>query len=173
MTTVAPAAPATPIAAPLRTVAPAAPQAPVAPAAPQIQAAPPAADAASTPAPPVPETGDLAALIAASPDPAAELIHLVHAVAARSANAAIQGRILHAVKYEAGKTLEAVRTSLLASVIDSDNPNGKPGVYQGFTVTVSAGSRKLSYEALKEEHPDVYDELVTVGAPSLNVKYTG
>lgn len=123
--------------------------------------------------PPIPSTADLAAAIAASPDPAAELVLLVHAVAAQSATAAVQGAILHTIKSEADKTLKSVRMALLDSIRDAANPHGRPGVYAGFTVTLSSPPQRISYSALKSEHPDVYDEMVTVGEPSLRVEYTG
>ncbi|KMV19717.1 hypothetical protein ACT17_06500 [Mycolicibacterium conceptionense] len=110
-------------------------------------------------------------MIAASPDPAAELTHLVLAVASRAQNAAAQGRILHTVKGETDKVLKAVRATLLAHTADPTHPNGQAGAYDGFIVTQKAGKQQLSYKDLRENYPEVYDELVTVGNPYFEIKY--
>lgn len=173
--TIAPPAPTAP---PLRTVAPTAPMpaggvaAPVT-AAPSVAAAPAPMAAAPTTPPAAAGSGvDLIDAIAASDDPAAELTRIVLAVSGRTTSAAAQGRVLHAVKTSCEQMLKSVRAALLSSVVDAAHPNGRPGAYPGFTVTAKSGSRSLSYSDLKELHPDVYDELVTVGDPTLSVTYT-
>ena len=144
------AAAAAPTTAPLHNVAPTAP-APTAPTAPASAA--------------VFDTSDVAASIAAFADPAALLSHLVLAVASRSATAAGQGQVLSAVKTTCEAMLKAVREALLASVGET------PGTYDGFTVSATAGNRSLDYDRLEAEYPDVYGELVKIGAPKLIVKY--
>ncbi|CPW92175.1 hypothetical protein [Mycobacteroides abscessus] len=111
-------------------------------------------------------TPEIVAFIEASADPAAELAHLVLQVSMRAASAARQGQILSSVKSKCERTLKAVRTTLLTAVTNS------PGVYDGFTVTSKSGARSLNYDHLHERYPDVYAELVTVGAASLSVSYT-
>lgn len=171
MTTASPpmpaVAPASPVVAPAgAALAPATP-----PAAGQTAAAAPVAQAAPTAA--VADIHAVAAAIAAAPDPAAELSHLVLAVAAASTSAARQGSVLSTVGDTCRTMLRTVRTALLASVIDAAHPAGRPGIYPGFTVTEKAGARSISYTDLERSHPDVYAELVRIGAPSLVVSYTG
>lgn len=160
-------APASPVVAPAFAVlAPA-----TAPATGQTTATAPVAQAAPTA--PVADIHAMATAIAAAPDPAAELSALVLAVAAASASAASQGSVLSTVGDTCRRMLSTVRTALLASVIDAAYPSGRPGVYPGFTVTEKAGARSISYTDLKKLHPDVYAEMVRIGAPSLVVSYTG
>ncbi|MEN4465432.1 hypothetical protein ABFV47_14365 [Mycolicibacterium fortuitum] len=104
--------------------------------------------------------------VASSADPVAILTQLVLATAARSRSAAEQGRTLSNVNTAISKTLDAVRTALLDSV------GGVAGVYAGFTVTTTAGGRQMNYKRLEEEHPDIYDELVTTKSPGRTLKYT-
>lgn len=139
---------------------PLAPAAPITPTAPVVDR-------------PILDTASLAELFATAADPAAELAALVVAVAAKSPTAARQGLVLHTVESACKQVLKNVRTALLAAVIDAANPAGRPGVYDGFTITEKAGSRSLSYSDLETSYPDVYAELVTVGNPSLVVSYTG
>lgn len=146
MTAPAPTAPTTP---PMRTLAPAAP----------------VAHAAPAPAP-VLDPNSLAAAISASSDPVALLSHVVLSVAAREASAAEQGQVLSAIQSTCAAMLKSVREVLLTAVAET------PGDYTGFTVSVRAGSRSLDYNRLETVYPDVYADLVRVGAPSLTVKYT-
>ena len=121
----------------------------------------------------VPDTAALADAFAASADPGGELAALVTAVAARSRTAAQQGLTLSAVETACKQTLKQIRAALLAAVADTAHPGGRPGVYDGFTVTTKSGSRSLSYSDLEENYPDVYAEMVSVGKPSLVLTYTG
>lgn len=141
------------------------PMAPPAPAMPGLNPAPSAA-VAQTPAPVV-DLDSLAVRITASADPAALLAQLVQAVAATAPSAARQGLMLSTVKGTCDSTLKLVRNALLDAVGE------QPGNYDGFTITSRAGSRTISYDKLQTRYPDVYSELVTVGDPSLTVKYTG
>ncbi len=143
-------APTAPTAPPLHSVAPTAMGVPL----PAAQAATPLSVA------------DMAASIEASADPAAELAHLVVLVSSRSATAARQGQLLSTVRAKCEQTLKSVRIALLAAVID------RPGAYDGFTIIQKSGSRSINYSQLQELYPDVYDELVRVGEPSLAVNYT-
>lgn len=171
MTTASPpllaVAPASPVVAPPGAApAPAAP-----PAAGQTPRSAPVAHATATA--PVLDIYATAAAIAASADPAAELSHLVLAVAAAAPSAARQGMTLSTVGEACRQMLRNVRAALLASVVDADHPAGRPGVYSGFVVTEKAGARSINYGDLERTHPDVYAEMVRIGAPSLVVSYTG
>lgn len=146
----APTAPTTP---PMRTLAPAAP----------VTSTAPVAHAA--PAPAI-DPNSLAASISASSDPVALLSHVVLSVAAREASAAEQGQVLSAIQAACAAMLKSVREALLTAVAET------PGEYAGFTVVSRAGSRTLDYNRLETEYPDVYSEMVRIGAPSLSVKYT-
>ncbi|AMU28900.1 MULTISPECIES: hypothetical protein [Mycobacteroides] len=106
------------------------------------------------------------AFIEASADPAAELAHLVLQVSMRAATATRQGQILSSVNSRCAKALKAVRVALLTAVANT------PGVYDGFTVTQKAGARSVKYDLFEERYPDVYAELVSVAAPTLNLSYT-
>lgn len=144
---------------------------PLVPTAPPLHAvAPAAALAPQAPRPadhaPTLSVAEIVAFIEASADPAAELAHLVLQVSTRAATAARQGQILSAVRGKCEKTLKAVRVALLAAVTDT------PGAYDGFTVTQKAGSRSLNYDQLEQRYPDVYADLVSVGASTLSVSYT-
>ncbi|BBX82245.1 hypothetical protein [Mycolicibacterium aubagnense] len=144
------AAIATPSAAPMHTIAP----------------LPTVAPAPAPVTPVVISPADIVSSICATADPAAVLSHVVLAVAGNASTAARQGQLLAAVKGSCESMLKAVREALLSSVSDA------PGAYDGFTVTASAGSRSLDYGRLEAAYPDVYDELVKVGAAKLNVKFT-
>lgn len=133
-----------------------------APTAPPLATVAPAT--AAQPAP-VLNPNDIAAAIAASSDPIALLNHVVLAVAARAETAAEQGSRLNAVQTTCAAMLRRVRETLLASVGET------PGDYRGFHITVRAGARAVDYDRLRDEHPDVYDEVVRVGSPTLVVKY--
>lgn len=109
---------------------------------------------------------EIVAFIEASADPAAELAHLVLQVSTRAATAARQGQILSTVRGKCEKTLKAVRIALFAAVADT------PGVYDGFTITQKAGSRSLNYDQFEQRYPDVYADLVSVGASTLSISYT-
>ncbi|MFA5709938.1 hypothetical protein [Mycolicibacterium sp.] len=139
------------------------------PTAPPLLAVAPTTAASDRPvaAPAVLDLTQMADALAATPDPAAVLSQLVLAVASRSATAAQQGRVLSVVHNACASMIKSVREALLSAV------NKTEGTYAGFTVSTRAGSRSLDYARLETEYPDVYDELVTVGAPSLTVKYTG
>lgn len=140
-----------------------------APSAPPLRGTSPAVAPAPAPASApaaVLDPDDIAAAIAASADPAALLTHVVMAVAARSATAPAQGALLTKVQSGCADLLKRVRAALLAAV------DSAPGSYEGFEVTARAGSRSVDYTRLAE-HPDVYAEVVRVGAPSLVVRYTG
>ncbi|CPR74280.1 hypothetical protein [Mycobacteroides abscessus] len=111
-------------------------------------------------------TDEIVAFIEASADPAAELAHLVLQVSMRAATATRQGQILSSVNSRCAKALKAVRVALLTAVANT------PGVYDGFTVTQKAGARSVKYDLFEERYPDVYAELVSVAAPTLNLSYT-
>ncbi|MDM2402182.1 hypothetical protein [Mycobacteroides abscessus] len=144
--------PLVPTAPPLHGVAPAGLLAPQAP-------APTGATSALS-------TDEIVAFIEASADPAAELAHLVLQVSMRAATATRQGQILSSVNSRCAKALKAVRVALLTAVANT------PGVYDGFTVTQKAGARSVKYDLFEERYPDVYAELVSVAAPTLNLSYT-
>lgn len=144
--------PLVPTAPPLHRVAPAGLLAPQAP-------APTGATSALS-------TDEIVAFIEASADPAAELAHLVLQVSMRAATATRQGQILSSVNSRCAKALKAVRVALLTAVANT------PGVYDGFTVTQKAGARSVKYDLFEERYPDVYAELVSVAAPTLNLSYT-
>lgn len=154
---------------PMRTVAPTYPTTVTQPATPS--ASPLISGGPVAPAPAA-VAADPLALVLNAPDPTAELSRLVLAVSSRADTAAHQGQILAAVKGTCELMLKNVRTALLGSVADPSHPDGRPGIYDGFTVTEKAGSRSISYTQLQERHPDVYDEMVRVGNPSLTVSYT-
>ncbi len=138
-----------------------------APTAPPLRGTAPAA-ATGSPAPAagtVLDPNDIAASIAASADPAALLTHVVLAVAARSATAPEQGVLLNKVQAGCADMLKRVRIALLAAV------DSTPGAYDGFEIAARAGSRSVDYDRLSDEYPDVYDEVVKVGAPTLVVRY--
>ena len=61
--------------------------------------------------------------------------------------------------------LKRVRAALLASIGEN------PGTYEGFEVAQRGGSRSVDYARLEEEYPEIYDEVVKIGAPTLVVKY--
>jgi len=145
-----------PTAPPLRGTAPAA-----APASTTTTTTP----APTTPAPTVLDPNEIAAAIAASTDPAAFLTHVVLAVAARSATAPEQGVLLGKVQAGCTDMIKRVRVALLAAV------DSTPGAYDGFEVTARAGSRSVDYSRLQDEYPDVYGEVVNVGAPTLVIRY--
>lgn len=138
-----------------------------APTAPPLRGTAPAAAGASSPvhAPSVLDPNDIAATIAASADPAALLTHVVLAVAARSATAPAQAVLLGKVQAGCTDMIKRVRVALLAAV------DSTPGAYDGFEVTARAGSRSVDYSRLLDEYPDVYSEVVNVGAPTLIVRY--
>lgn len=144
--------PLVPTAPPLHGVAPAGLLAPQAP-------APTGATSALS-------TDEIVAFIEASADPAAELAHLVLQVSMRAATATRQGQILSSVNSRCAKALKAVRVALLTAVANT------PGVYDGFTVTQKAGARSVKFDLFEERYPDVYAELVSVAAPTLNLSYT-
>lgn len=168
LTTAAPpSAPApTPLVPPPGAFAAAANPAPAAPNGPVAQA--PARQNAA-----VLDLDSLAAALSATADPASALASLVLCTAEKSATAAKQGQVLSTVEDACKKMLKNVRAALLASVVDAAHPNGRPGIYDGFTITAKAGSRSLSYSDLEANYPDVYRELVSVGKPSLVLSYTG
>ena len=139
-----------------------------APTAPPLRGTAPAAASASTtttPAPTVLDPNEIAAAIAASTDPAAFLTHVVLAVAARSATAPEQAVLLSKVQAGCTDMIKRVRVALLAAV------DSTPGAYDGFEVTARAGSRSVDYSRLQDEYPDVYGEVVNVGAPTLVIRY--
>lgn len=108
----------------------------------------------------------IAAAIAAADDPAAILTHLLLSVSSRSATAPEQGALLSKVSDGCVDMLKRVRAALLASV------DQRPGAYNGFEVLTRAGSRRVNYERLQEEYPEVFNEVVTVGSPTTVVRYT-
>lgn len=114
----------------------------------------------------------LAEALSSTADPASALAALVLCAAEKSATAAKQGQVLSTVEAACKQMLKNVRAALLASVVDAAHPDGRPGVYDGFTITAKAGSRSLSYTDLEANYPDVYQELVRVGRPSLVLSYT-
>lgn len=141
------------------------------PSAPPLRAAAPAAGPAGGATAPVThgqplDINGIAAAIAGSADPAALLTHLLLAVSARSATAPEQGVLLSKVSDGCADMLKRVRTALLASVDEA------PGSYKGFEVVARSGSRRVDYGRLQEEYPDVFGEVVTVGNPTLVVRYT-
>ena len=138
-----------------------------APTAPPLRGTAPAAAPEFSPAhaPSVLDPNEIAAAIAASTDPAAFLTHVVLAVAARSATAPEQAVLLSKVQAGCTDMIKRVRVALLAAV------DSTPGAYDGFEVTARAGSRSVDYSRLQDEYPDVYGEVVNVGAPTLVVRY--
>ena len=137
------------------------------PSAPPLRGTAPLTSASpSRPAPaPVLDPTAVAAAIAASADPAAVLTHVVLAVAGRAANAPEQGVLLSKVQAGCADMLKRVRAALLASIGEN------PGTYEGFEVAQRGGSRSVDYARLEEEYPEIYDEVVKIGAPTLVVKY--
>lgn len=113
------------------------------------------------------DLNSLAAQIAASPDPGAFISQLAMSVAAQSSSAAAQGRMLSMLKGNCERTLKAVRGVLLDSVDE------EPGSYDGFVIFSGAGKRAIDYDKLHQRYPAIYSELVSIGTPSLSVKYTG
>lgn len=138
-----------------------------APTAPPLRGAAPTDGAAvpSAVSPVVVDPNAIAESIASSSDPVALLTYVVLAVASRSASAAEQGVLLSRIQLACSDMSKRVRVALLDSV------NQTPGEYEGFEITARAGSRSVDYERLAESYPDVYGEVVKVGAPSLVVRY--
>jgi len=62
--------------------------------------------------------------------------------------------------------LKRVRGALLASVDET------PGSYSGFEIVARSGSRRVDYDRLQGEYPEVFGDVVTVGSPTLVVRYT-
>jgi len=108
----------------------------------------------------------MAAAISNSADPAALLTHLLLLVSSHSATAPEQGALLSKVSEGCSEQLKRVRGALLASV------NEAPGAYRGFEIIARSGSRRVDYERLQGEYPEVFGDVVTVGSPTLVVRYT-
>ena len=144
-----------------------------APSAPPLRAtAPTTAAPAPSLAPPVAHTqaldiNGIAAAIAGSADPAALLTHILLLVSSRSATAPEQGILLSKVSDGCADMLKRVRVALLTAVDEA------PGSYDGFDVVARSGSRRVDYNRLQDEYPEVFGDVVTVGNPTLVVRYTG
>lgn len=147
MTVTAPSAP------PLRATAPTTPTGPMTPAHPVAHVQPL-------------DINGIAAAIANSADPAALLTHLLLLVSSNSATAPEQGVLLSKVSEGCADMLKRVRGALLASV------NEAPGAYTGFEIVARSGSRRVDYDRLQGEYPEVFGDVVTVGSPTLVVRYT-
>lgn len=143
-----------------------------APSAPPLRAtAPTAAAGPATQVPPVAhvqplDINGIASAIANSADPAALLTHLLLLVSSHSATAPEQGALLSKVSEGCSDMLKRVRGALLASVDET------PGSYSGFEIVARSGSRRVDYDRLQGEYPEVFGDVVTVGSPTLVVRYT-
>jgi len=143
-----------------------------APSAPPLRAtAPAAASGAAAQVPPVAhvqplDVNGVAAAIANSGDPAALLTHLLLLVSAHAATAPEQGSLLTKVSEGCADMLKRVRGALLTSVGEA------PGAYNGFEIIARSGSRRVDYDRLQGEYPEVFGDVVTVGSPTLVVRYS-
>ncbi len=106
-----------------------------------------------------------AAVIAASEDPAALLTRVVLEVAGMAPTAVEQGLLLNRVQAACSDLSRRVRETLLNAV------DHTPGDYAGFDVIARSGSRRVDYVRLQAEHPAVFGDVVTVGNPTLVVRY--
>jgi len=144
----------------------------IAPSAPPLRATAPTttmvatAAASPTPRPQPLDINGVAAAIAGSADPAALMTHLLLLVSSHSATAPEQGVLLSKVSEGCADMLKRVRGALLTAVDEA------PGTYGGFDVVARSGSRRVDYTRLEAEYPDVFNEVVTVGNPTLVVRYT-
>ena len=143
------------------------------PSAPPLRATAPAVAAGSTAqVPPVPhiqplDINGIALAIANTADPAALLTHLLLLVSSHSATAPEQGALLSKVSEGLADMTKRVRGALLTSVGET------PGTYNGFEIVARSGSRRVDYDRLQGEYPEVFGDVVTVGSPTLVVRYTG
>ena len=106
-----------------------------------------------------------AAVIAASEDPAALLTRVVLEVAGMAPTAVEQGLLLNRVQSACSDLSRRVRETLLNAV------DHTPGDYAGFDVIARSGSRRVDYGRLQAEHPAVFGDFVTVGNPTLVIRY--